>query len=145
MRALLLLVSSSLAGCFMLGGGGGNSRPAVTPMLSELPTDPEKRNAILDQAGQEPGPEHSRKQLPGKQRKAETAAATAAAIIGSMFSKTQNVTIGTQSTFDENHIVAPVPVKPTKAQGDGDDTSTSPAQAEPVDGGQLVPWVKLKD
>ncbi len=145
MRASLLAVlASTLAGCFMIGGGGGNSRPAVTPMLSELPTDPEKRNAILDQAGQEPGPEHARRQLPGKQRKAETAAATAAAIIGSMFSKTQNVTIGTQSTFEENHLVAPVPVQPrAKAQGDGE--ATAPAQAEPVDGGQLVPWVKLKD
>ena len=44
------------------------------PMLSELPTDAEKRNAILDQSGERARPENRRSLTP-KQRKAETTVA----------------------------------------------------------------------
>ena len=138
MRPFLLVVL--LAGC--LGhsssgsGGGGGSRPGVMPMLSELPGDAEKRNAILDQSNQTPGPE-LRKGQTKKEKKAETAAATAAAILGSAFSKTQNVTLGGATTFEES----PSKPQPPHQQQDGDDK----AQPAPDHGDQsLVPWINLK-
>src|SRR5262245_7099765 len=75
-------------------------RPGVTPRLSELPTDREKRDALLDSANTQPTAE-KKKPLPPKQRKLETIAATAAAVVGSMFSKTQNVSIGALGTLEE--------------------------------------------
>lgn len=106
------------------------------PMLSELPGDAEKRNAILDQSGQTPTPE-MRKGQTKKERKAETAAATAAAIIGSAFSTTQNVTIGATTVFDEGDIVHPQPPQPPRK-----DTSDEPAAKDGTEK-PLVPWVKL--
>src|SRR5215510_1807776 len=100
MRALFVLA--------LLGGCAGSTRPAVLPKLSELPLDPGKRDAVLDSANAEPGPEQ-RKPLPPKMRKAETAAATAAAIIGSAFSKTKTVTLGVLNPVDENRLFAPPP------------------------------------
>lgn len=133
-----------LGGCLGGGGAGGGSRPGVMPMLSELPGDPTKRDAILDQSGTTPGPEH-RKPLPPKQRKAEITAATAAAILGGMFSKTQNVTLGTASTFDENVIVAPTPPPAPPPARPAPDGAPGP-EAEGVAGrnDDLVPWIKLK-
>lgn len=118
------------------GSDNGRSRPGVMPMLSELPGDAEKRNAILDQSNQTPGPE-MRKGQTKKERKAETAAATAAAIIGSAFSTTQNVTIGQSTSFDENTIVHPQPPQPPSPKAPGDPVEP------PTDGKALVPWVKL--
>src|SRR4051812_31581581 len=103
MRALLALVL--LGGCFGAGTKSA-SRPAVMPMLSELPGDPTRRDAVLESANTTAGPEH-RKGMTTKERKVETAAATAAAIIGSMFSSTTSVTIGTAGEFDENQLIAP--------------------------------------
>ena len=108
----------------------------MMPMLSELPGDADKRNAILDSSTQDAGPEH-RKGMSKKARKAETAAATAAAILGSAFSKTQNVTLGRAGTFDENRIIAPdtMPAAPKPAAGtDGNATTEKPS----------VPWIKLE-
>jgi len=118
------------------------------PMLSELPGDPVKRDAVLDSANATPGPEHHRQPLAGKQRKAETAAATAAAIIGGMFSKTQNVTLGTVGTFDENVILDPLPQQPTKPTTEPTTEPTTDGEAtEEAPGTEgdapLVPWVKL--
>src|ERR1041384_387518 len=118
MRALLAL--ALLGGCFATGsssGNGGGSRPGVMPMLSELPSDATKRDAVLDQSAQVARPEH-RKGMTKKERQAETAAATAAAIIGNIFSKTQNATIGTVNEFDENHLIAPGAVPRTHAPTD---------------------------
>src|SRR5215475_7417556 len=91
MRTVLALVL--LAGCFSAGSGtgSGSTRPGVMPMLSELPADSTKRDAILDSSSTVAGPE--------------------AAIIGGMFSKTQNVTLGTATLFDEGAL-APLPVPP---------------------------------
>jgi hypothetical protein len=122
-----------LVGCV----GGGSARPAVMPRLTELPGDPVKRDAVIDSANATPGPEH-RKPLPPKMRKAETAAATAAAILGEMFSTTKNVTLGTGGAFDENVLVEdkpPVPAtQPENSEATHDTDYTS---------GALVPWVKL--
>ena len=135
MRSLIAVVL--LGGC--LGGGGsgaGFTRPGVLPMLSELPGDPGKRDAVLDSANTTAGPEH-RKGQTARERKVETTAATAAAILGSMFSTTRNVTLGGAGTFEENHLVAPVPHAPKPAQ------PSEPIEPE-VTGAALVPWVQLK-
>jgi hypothetical protein len=155
MRALLALVllGGCLGGCFG-GGSGGAVRPAVIPMLSELPGDPNKRDAVLDQANTTAGPEH-RKGMTSKERKAETAAATAAAILGGIFSKHANVTIGTASQFDENHIIAPEAVPRVQPAGTADDAA-KPGEAKPdpakpdaappstESNTDLIPWIRLK-
>jgi hypothetical protein len=112
-----------LAGCFSTGSGtgSGSMRPAVMPMLSELPSDPAKRSAILDSSTTVAGPEQ-RQGMTVKERKAETAAATAAAILGSLFSKTENVTLGTATLFDESAL-APLPVPP-RPTGSTEDRTT---------------------
>jgi hypothetical protein len=140
-----LVVLLLLGGCLGVASDGG-SRPAVTPMLSELPTDPEKRDAILNQANDTHGPE-GRRTASKKQRKVETTAAFAAAIIGSAFSKTQNVTLGTATTVDENRLFEKAPQRRPNGAGSGSGSgsgSDSAAPAETPDAGQLLPWVKLK-
>jgi len=144
MRALVALVV--LGGCVGVGATGGGSRPGVMPMLSELPGDPAKRNAVLDSASTTPGPEQ-RKGMTSKERKAETAAATAAAILGSIFSHTQSVTIGTSSLFDEGQIAAPVvvPPQPPTDSGDGAAKPDAPPADDPATSNKdLIPWIKLK-
>jgi hypothetical protein len=160
MRALVALVL--LGGCVGGGGSGtgsgavGSTRPAVMPMLSELPTDPEKRNAILEQSAQAAGPEQ-RKGMTHKERKAETAAATAAAILGGIFSKTSSVTLGTATMVDENQLVAPQPgprkrgatgkdAGPSAApEGSGDEAGKpDPADDPGTSNADLIPWIKLK-
>jgi hypothetical protein len=141
MRALLVL--ALLGGCV----GAGGARPAVIPKLSELPADPERRNAVLDSANAQPGPEQ-RKPLPPKLHRAETAAATAAAILGEIFSSTKNVTLGAASVMDENVLFAPSlsPARPKReAAGEGEAREDGSAPAEREDRpANLVPWVRLK-
>jgi hypothetical protein len=151
MRALLAIVL--LGGCFG-GGSVGAVRPAVIPMLSELPGDPTKRDAVLDQASATAGPEH-RKGMTPKARKAETAAATAAAILGGIFSKHGNVTVGAASQFDENQIIAPDAVPRVRPAGKADDPA-KPDEAKPdaakpdapprstESNTDLIPWIRLK-
>lgn len=140
-----LVLAFLLAGCLGGGGGGGGAtRPGVMPMLSELPSDPGQRDAILDQSQQTAGPEQ-RKGMTKKERKAETTAAYAAAIIGSMFSSDQNVTLGVATTTDSPDVPVPLPRGAADAgQGSGQGSgSATPAAVEPPPG-QLLPWVKLK-
>ena len=143
MRHVLVLLL--FAGCFA-GVLGANSRPAVTPKLSELPGDPGKRDAILDQANDTHGPE-GRRTASKKQLKAETAAAFAAAIVGQAFSKTQNVTLGTGTAIDENHLFekANRTRRPGGApDGSGSGSGSAAPPESPVETGQLLPWIKLK-
>ncbi len=126
MRALLSMVLST--GC-IAGTLDANSRPAVIPKLSEIPADSGKRDAILDQSQSTENPENQAP-LSRSERKSVTAAAYAAALIGSMFSKTETVTLGVATAIDENQLFAPAP-PPT------------PAPIEPAPAGELVPWVKL--
>jgi hypothetical protein len=147
MRALVALVL--LGGCFGAGSGGGGTRPGVMPMLSELPGDPTKRDAVLEQASATAGPEH-RKGMTAKERKAETAAATAAAILGNIFSKTKSVTIGAASQFDETQLIAPEAVPRVGPAGKAEDTAKSGAATrdDPPPSGEsntdLIPWIRLK-
>lgn len=124
-----------------------NSRPAVIPKLSELPGDPGKRDAILDQANDTHGPE-GRKTGSKKQRQAETLGAYAAAIIGSAFSKTQNVMLGTATTIDEDRLfqrkVANRPNAASNGAGSGAGSSSAAPTDPDSESGQLLPWIKLK-
>jgi hypothetical protein len=130
------------AGCFSAGSitGSGSTRPGVMPMLSELPSDPAKRDAILDSSVNVAGPEQ-RQGMTVKERKAETAAATAAAIIGSLLSNTQNVTLGTATVFDESAL-APLPAPRPAGSDHPDDPANPPAPGE--SNKDLIPWLKLK-
>jgi len=147
MRAVLALVL--LGGCFRAGSsaGSGSTRPGVMPMLSELPTDATKRDAILDSSNVVAGPEQ-RKGMTVKERKTETAAATAAAIIGGMFSKTQNVTLGTASVFDEGALaplpVPPPPPPPPAESTDKPDDPAKPPASTDASNTDLIPWIKLR-
>ena len=138
MRAILLVLV--LQGCFAtsVATGSVNSRPGVMPMLSELPGEAEKRDAILDQANQTAGPEH-RKGETKKERKAETIGATAAAILGSAFSKTQNVTLGSAITWGGGSTPRPK----TKTQPDIESEGTTEKAVE-IDDRSRLPWIKLK-
>jgi len=145
MRALLALVL--FGGCVGAegGGAGGSSRPAVMPLLSELPGDATKRDAVLDSAATAASPEQRPGQTPTG-RKVETAAATAAAILGGMLSSTKSVTIGTQSQFDENQLIAPdaAPrLRPPSSSFGGAANPDLPPAEDPSNA-DLIPWIKLK-
>jgi hypothetical protein len=131
---VLILVMTLSAGCF-----SSSMRPAVIGKMSELPPEAEKRNAILDSAVSQPGPEQ-RQRTTGKAKKVETAAATAAAILGHMFSKTENVTFGGASTFDENRLFE-TDHEP-KREGAKEEAKAKAAQ-DAADAGPLVPWVRI--
>lgn len=143
MRAVLAVVL--LAGCLGAGSGTGpgSIRPAVMPMLSELPADPAKRDAILDSSSTVAGPEQ-RKGMTVKERKAETAAATAAAILGGLLSKTKNVTLGAATVFDESALAPlPIPPRPPGSTDNPDDPANPPAPDSPSNK-DLIPWIKLR-
>ena len=134
-RMRLVLVALLAGGC--LSSSGGSFRPAVIPKLSELPADSGKRDAVLDSANDTTGPEHggpAAQPLTKPERRAVTAASFAAAALGSIFSTTENVTLGAATTIDENDVVAPAPpvAKPEEKKPE-----TPPSEP-------LVPWVKLK-
>lgn len=137
MKALVVLLMCAGCATSSTKQAVAVTRPGVLPYLSELPGDAGKRDAILDQAAQTPGPE-LRKGQTAKEKRVETAAATAAAILGNMFSTTKNVSIGAAGVFDENEIVSPTPAQPPRSSANGD-----PVVPEPVDTKTLVPWVKV--
>ena len=124
------------AAVFFLLAACAGARPAVIPKLSHLPTDPEKRDAVLDQSHAEPGPE----QQPAspKARKVETYAATAAAIAGWLLSDSENVTLGGASIIEE----VPTKPQPKRANDKPDDTET-PTPVE-IGDEKLVPWIRLQ-
>lgn len=155
MRAVLagLLLGACLGGCVGAGvsPAASGARPGVMPMLSELPSDAAKRNAILDSSANVAGPEQ-RGSLTVKEQAAETVGATAAAVLGSLFSKTQNVTLGAAGNLEEapvggaHHAGPPrapsvgptgaaAPVAP--ANPDTDPPNTDPPNTD------LIPWIKL--
>ena len=139
MRSSLLVAIVLAAGCGRSASGASGPGIAVMPNMTELPGDPGKRDAVMNQSNARPGPEHSRQQLSPKLRRVETTAATAAAILGDIFSTTKNVVFGTGGSFDENAFIdgqpQPVPQPVHQPATDGGTTD--------YDSGQLVPWVKL--
>lgn len=117
-------------------GCGSNTRPAVQRSLSSLPDDPIRRNEELESTRARPSAE-SRKTLTAGEQRAETSAATAAAIVGSLLSTTQNTVIGLGVALDPlPDLGGPIP-----------GTYHAPAPTSPppkVDPTTLVPWVQIK-
>lgn len=122
----------------LLVGCAGPMHTAVIPKLSELPSEPERRNGILDGAHVQPGPEQ--KPTSKKAQKAEGYAASAAAILGLMLSDHENVTLGGAAAIDENKLFEDSQPK-RKADAKTDDEKSKPdvTTDEP-----LVPWIRLK-
>ena len=143
MRQLIVLVL--LGGCAGVGAtGGGGTRPGVMPMLSELPGDSTKRDAVLESAGTTATPEH-RQGMTSKEQKAETAAATAAAILGELFSKTKSVTIGTSSQLGEAPHAVPHPPSSPEQAGGSASPGAPPQDDDPgTSNADLIPWIKVK-
>ena len=129
MRVVAVLIL--LAAC-------AGSRPAVIPKLSELPADPERRDAVLDSAHTEPTPEQ--RPTSKKARKAETYAATAAAVIGWFMSDSENVTLGGSIDIDESGLV---PQDQPKKKRENEEEKTAAPPVEKSDE-PLVPWIRLK-
>jgi hypothetical protein len=126
----VLPVALALCGC------SRSVTPAVSvmPNLEALPAG-HRGAAVVANAAMKPGRD-ARKPLSRNQRRAVTAASSAAAVVGWLFSKSANTTIGLGLIFDE-------PAQPTWRSAAG----TSSADPEPppvsVPPGQLVPWVEL--
>jgi hypothetical protein len=82
--------------------------------------------------------------MTAKEHKTETAAATAAAILGGLFSKTQNVTLGTATVFDESALT-PLPVPPwPPGSTDHPDHPEKPRAPVDASNNDLIPWIKLR-
>jgi hypothetical protein len=119
------------------------------PMLSELPSDATKRDAILDAAANTAGPEQ-RSGLTSKEQAAETLGATAAAVLGSLFSKTKNVTLGAATKLDEGPVGVHHAGPPRAPSADPSGGAAAPANpdAPPADtdapNTDLIPWIKLR-
>lgn len=109
MHLATMLLSSAIVAVAACGAKVAVGQPSAMRTLSSLDDDPATRTEQLESAAARPGPE-LKKGKTGKQLQAETVAATAAAIIGSFFSSTPNVVLGTQQAFDENRILeVPLP------------------------------------
>jgi len=127
----IVLLGSWLAAC------AGKASPTVIPRLDSLPGEHVAREQRIESTAARPGPEHTRGKT-RKWRQVETAAATAAAIAGSIFSTTKTVTVGVSASIDENEIVDPG----YRDRARRDDEKA--AEPEAYDPNQLTPWVQLR-
>lgn len=133
-----LLLSLSLCAC----ASGSGVSPAVIPTLDSLPRDQQERGERLDSAAARPGPEGGRRPLEGKLHKIETAAATAASLIGFLLSGSQTVAIGAGTAFDENLLLDPAHRERERhrkaSEKDGDDEEEADPAYDPA---SLTPWI----
>lgn len=133
-RIVILLASlGSASAC----AGAGHTTPTTMARLDSLPDEHVAREQRIESTQARPGPE-TQKPKTRQWRQAETAAATAAAIVGSIFSTTKTVTIGVSTSVDENELVQPGYRDNQPRKGHDDD------EPETYDPGQLTPWVQLK-
>jgi hypothetical protein len=115
---------------------GHSTTPTTMARLDSLPGEHVAREQRIESTQARPGPE-TQKPKTQKWRQAETAAATAAAIVGSFFSTTKTVTIGVSTSVDENVLVDPHASEEKKRKAEE-------SEAEPTyDPNQLTPWVRL--
>ena len=147
------MVGSSLAGesrrvrarlaCALAAGLAGCTQsvtPAAMMDMRSLPDDPSRRKERLDSIAARPGPENH-KPMPAAMRRVETAAATAAAVLGMIFTKNPSVLLGAATPFDENRIVDPSGGQ--VARPDEDEGAEKKKDAGRIDPTKLVPWVVL--
>ena len=126
-----------LLGIWLPAACAGNTKPTVLPRIDSLPGEHVAREQRIESTAARPGPEHAK----GKTRKwqqVETTAATAAAILGSIFSTTKTVTVGVSTSIDENELVDPG--YRDRARREGDKKAPEPETYNPT---QLTPWVDL--
>jgi len=127
----LALLVTVVAAC------AGKTSPTTMARLDSLPGEHVAREQRLESTSARPGPE-TQKGKSTRWRKVETAAATAAAIAGLIFSTTKTVTIGVSGSIDENELVDP---GYSERAGDRPKKASEP---EAYDAGQLTPWVRLR-
>lgn len=114
----------------------GHATPTTMARLDSLPGEHVAREQRLESTAARPGPE-TRKGKSARWRQAETAAATAAAIVGSIFSTTKTVTVGVSQPIDENLIVDPGHRERSRRKAE------PKSEPETYDPNQLTPWVRL--
>jgi hypothetical protein len=112
--------------------GASAVTPALAPNIAAMPEDGDGRDHLVDSAMAQPTAEQ---QPVSKQaRREETAAATAAAILGMMFSKDDNVIMGIR--MDENTVIDSKHPVGAPVVDEGSDAASGSAA-------QLVPWVRV--
>jgi hypothetical protein len=127
MPSVRLLLFASLVGA----GCVSNVRPAFQHNMEMLPVDRQKQADQLDASQARPTPE-TRPPLSRKLSKVETGAATAAAILGWMFSSSENTVVGIGVGTDSPGASDPgVPAAP--------DPEPDPPAPEPVPFGPPAP------
>lgn len=130
-------------------GCSGAQMPAPSAMLdmSQLPDEPDRRRERIESTEARPGPEN-RKPLPTtKLQRVETAAATAAAVVGMFFSTTPTVLLGGHMSIGEEPVFRTreeheKSKKAAKARK-GEAADDGEASDEKIDASALVPWVRL--
>ena len=126
------MVRASILGVVMAAGCAGPAQLGVSPSMTEMPIEAERRDHLLDTATARPTAE-SRKPLTRRERKAQTAAATAAAVVGWLMSSHPNTVLGVSGPIDENLIFQDHRRRPTP------DPARTPEERPPV----LIPWIDL--
>jgi hypothetical protein len=117
--------------------------PAVIPNLTALPEDGTTRDAIVDSSFFQPSAEQQPATPEG--RKLETTAATAAAILGMMFSKTDNVSLGARLDVDDSAGPKRHPLATDARRDNEQKPNAHPAAPEPPPprSNELVPWIHV--
>lgn len=118
--------SALVVAMLVAGGCGGTGTPTVMPNMTTMPdSDPQERNEYLDSTRARPRPEQRAGQSP-KERRAEEIAATAAAVIGLMFSSSKTVLLGTETKFDESSWFVK-PIEQPKSEEDDAEEDCAPS------------------
>lgn len=118
-----------------LSCAAGSPQPTTMRLLSSLPVDRERAHEQMDSATVRPSAE-SRRPLPPKVRQAETIAATAAALLGTLFSTSENVVLGVGGPVEETNLVPGTRATVTHEPSGGEPPPYGDANA-------LVPWLRL--
>jgi hypothetical protein len=116
----------------LLGGCGASVTPnvLVAPNVQQLPPD-HRQAEVMSNAAVRPG--ESKRPLSRNQKRAVTAAASAAAVLGWIFSKSDNTVVGIGFDVDD--------ATPAYRSSDPEPAPPPPAA---VPAGELVPWVPLR-
>jgi hypothetical protein len=157
-RAVLLALALEVTAC---SASTSSVAPSAMLNMSSLPDDQDRRRERIESTEVRRGPEN-RKPLPTKLRRVETAAATAAAIVGMFFSSSPSVLLGGGIAIDEGPVFQSGESRGKDGRrkdgkragksgdkgkdGEASDDGASEDEAsddETIDATQLVPWVRL--